>query len=383
MKKKIIRITTIPTSLRVLLKNQLRFMNSYYDVIAVTSEGKDFDEMLEEQDVIGYKVNMTRKITPLKDLISLFKLVRLFRKEKPFIVHTHTPKAGILGMLAAWVSGVPYRLHTVAGLPWLVAKGNRRRLLIFVEKLTYSCATQVYPNSFEMARIIGVNKLINPKKMKVIGNGSSNGIDLNFFSPNVLKEDKIQIRKRLNLPATVFIFCFVGRMVKDKGVNELVQAFVRLYEKCTDVHLLLVGPFEKELNPLRPEVEKTLLTHPAISFQGHQKDVRPFFAVSDALVFPSYREGFPNVVMQAGAMGLPSIVTDINGCNEIIMKGKNGIIIPPQNETALYDAMNYFFENRDEVKRMAANARGMIAGRYEQRIVWNALLKEYQSLENT
>lgn len=382
MQKKIIRITTVPTSLKILLQNQLRFINHYYEVIAVSADGKEFDEMLTEQGVKGYKVNMTRKITPIKDLFALFELIRLFRKERPFVVHTHTPKAGILGMLAARICGVPYRLHTVAGLPLLVAKGNKRRLLNLVERLTYFCATKVYPNSFEMKRIIEANKLASPGKLKVIGNGSSNGIDLDFFSLDSLQQTKEEIRRRWAIPAKAFVFCFVGRMVKDKGINELIHAFVKLYSHSANFHLLLVGGFEKNLDPLDVDVEKTIREHPAISFMDFQKDVRPFLAASDALVFPSYREGFPNVVMQAGAMGLPSIVTNINGCNEIIIEGKNGIIIPPQDETALYNAMNYFLENREDVKRMAANARDLIAGRYEQRIVWNTLLEEYQSLEH-
>ena len=160
-----------------------------------------------------------------------------------------------------------------------------------------------------------------------------------------------------------------------------MRAFVRLLQEKPDIHLLLVGNFESELDPLEENTRNLINQYTQIIAAGFQLDVRPFFVASDVLVFPSYREGFPNVVLQAGAMELPSIVTDINGCNEIIQDGINGKIIPPRDENALYEAMKWFYEHReDEVKRMAGNARPMIAERYEQHKVWEALLKEYQSL---
>ncbi|WP_302801262.1 glycosyltransferase family 4 protein [Parabacteroides goldsteinii] len=378
--KKIVRITTVSTSLRILLKGQLRYMNRYFDVVAISSK-EGFQEVLQEQGVRGYVVEMTRKITPFKDLISLFQLVRILLKEKPDIVHTHTPKAGLLGMLAAWIVRVPNRLHTVAGMPLLVATGNKRRLLDFMEKLTYACATKVYPNSFVMMDIIVSLKLAPFNKLKVIAQGSSNGIDTSYFSvQNTLpKED---LRCRWGIGTMDFVFVFVGRIVKDKGVNELVRSFVLLKSSYENIKLLLVGGFERELDPLAKDVEEKIDKDNSIITVGHQSDVRPFFSVADVLVFPSYREGFPNVVLQAGTMKLPSIVTDINGCNEIIQDGVNGKIILPRDEGALYNMMKWFYEHRnDEVKKMAERARPMIIERYEQHKVWEALLKEYCSLD--
>lgn len=372
-KQKIIRITTVPQSLKNLLRGQLRFMSQYYEVIAVSSDGDCFDEMLDEQGVRGVRIFMSRKITPFQDLISLYQLIRLFLKEKPDIVHTHTPKAGTLGMLAAWLTRVPNRLHTVAGLPLLVTTGPKRILLNWVEKLTYTCATKVYPNSFVMEQIILDNHFTRQSKLKVIANGSSNGIDTSYFASDLLE-------KKSDMKRDTFTFCFVGRIVKDKGINELVKAFTRLYEIYSGIELIIVGRFEKNLDPVLPEVEKQILDHPAIFFKGYQNDIRPFFKNTDVFVFPSYREGFPNVVMQAGAMGVPSIVTDINGCNEIIVDGMNGKIIPARDEDALYDMMHYFINNTEEVHRMADNAREMITTRYNQQFVWNSLFEEYKSL---
>lgn len=373
---KLIRITTVPGSLRTLLKGQLHYMNQYYDVVAVSSAGVFFDKMLKEQGVRGVRINMTRKITPIKDFIALCSLIRLFLKEKPDIVHTHTPKAGVLGMVAAKIVGIPLRLHTVAGLPLLVATGIKKKLLDWVERLTYICATNVYPNSFNLREIILRNGYAEEQKLKVIANGSSNGIDLDYFRRTETVCEQSKSYKNKNN----FTFCFVGRIVRDKGINELVSAFVRLHEHYSQVRLLLVGAYEKELDPVSPKTEELIINHPAIHFVGFQEDVRPFLVASDVLAFPSYREGFPNVVLQAGAMGLPSIVTDINGCNEIIIPNENGIIIPPRDVDALYKAMEYCLNHPDEVKRMAANARPLIASRYDQKMVWKALLEEYEQL---
>ena len=356
-------------------------MGQYYEIIAISSDGDCFEEMLQEQgNPKSYKVELTRRITPWQDLKALFTLMRIFRKERPLIVHTHTPKAGTVGLLAAWLAHVPIRMHTVAGLPLLVAKGPKRKLLDFVERITYACATNVYPNSFALRDIIIKYKLTKPSKLSVIANGSSNGIDTSYFSSESLTETKSELRKRLQISDDDFVFVFVGRVVKDKGMNELASAMNRLSGEYNHCKLLLVGPFETELDPLLPESESFFKNSKSVVYVGYQKDVRSYLAAADILVFPSYREGFPNVVMQAGAMGLPSIVTDINGCNEIIIEGKNGVIIPPKDADALYVAMKNFVENPDKVKALASNARQMIASRYEQKMIWNALLKEYQTL---
>ena len=178
-----------------------------------------------------------------------------------------------------------------------------------------------------------------------------------------------------------FVFIFVGRIVTDKGINELVEAFSKLNQEINAIKLLLVGPFEEDLNPLKPETLEIIKSHSSIISVGYQNDVRPYFSISNALVFPSYREGFPNVVMQAGAMNLPSIVSDINGCNEIIENNKNGIIIPVKNSTALFVAMKEFVQNSVSFQFMKSNSRSLIENRFEQKMVWESLLNEYESLE--
>ena len=384
--KKLIRITTVPLSLKVLLKGQLRFMASNgFDVKGVSSEGEELKEVHENEGIAVEAITMSRKITPFQDLKSLWEMWNFLRKEKPQIVHTHTPKAGIIGMLAARLAGVPHRLHTVAGLPLMEATGTKRKILNFVEKLTYSSATRVYPNSKGLYDFILQNNFTQSNKLKIIANGSSNGIDTAFFSPDQVTEiERVTLIEKLNIQPDDFVFVFVGRIVSDKGINELIKAFSELQaaenNEPAGIKLLLVGGLENDLDPLNPETLAEINQNKDIISVGFQRDVRSFFAIADALVFPSYREGFPNVVMQAGAMGLPSIVSDINGCNEIIIEGENGLIIPSKNVEKLKEKMLTLAKDKNLYTKLKGNSRRMIENRYEQSVVWNALLEEYEGL---
>ena len=377
---KLIRITTVPSSLRVLLRHQLKFMSAFYDVLAVSSPEKVLEEVAIHEGVRTASVEMTRSITPLKDLQALWKLYRLFKKEKPAIVHTHTPKAGLLGMMAGRLAGVPIRMHTVAGMPLMVSTGLKKRVLQRVERLTYSCATGVYPNSKNLAEYIFKNQFCKQKKLKVLGNGSSNGIDTDFFQLTpAIASSANDLKKRFHFRESDFVFLFIGRLVKDKGIEELVDAFIQLKKNHPEIKLLLVGPYEQELDPISENTISRIEIDPNIVHEDFQHDVRPYLAVSNALTFPSYREGFPNVPMQAGCFNLPLIVTDINGCNEIVEHGKNGLIIPVKDSAALSDAMLTLLADKLLYSTLEKNARQMIVGRYDQKKLWNLLLDEYQS----
>ncbi len=372
----------MPVSLENLLEGQLNFMQGEYEVIAVSSEKERLNKLGEKLGVRTYSVDMTREITPHKDISSLWELYRFFKREKPLIVHTHTPKAGVAGMMAAKMAGVPLRLHTLAGLPLLEAKGPKRKLLEIVEKLTFKCATKVYPNSKRIHDYVLEKKFISAEKLKVLGKGSSNGIDTNYFNPNNFeKSSKENFRKELSISKEDLVFVFVGRLVRDKGINELVRAFKLLNKEHSKIKLLLVGPFEESLDPLEPETVRIIANDNSIIAVGYKDDVRPYLAISDVLAFPSYREGFPNVVMQAGAMGLPAIVSDINGCNEIIIEGKNGTIVPAKSTDELYHAMKKMILDENWKNSLAHNARKTIKDNYERKDMWKAILAEYKHLE--
>jgi glycosyltransferase involved in cell wall biosynthesis len=380
---KIIRTSTIPLSLNVLLKGQLKFLSEFYDIVGVSSEGQLLDEVKQREGIKTIEVNMERGISPLKDLTSLYKLYKILKREKPVIVHSITPKAGLLTMLSGKMAGVPIRIHTFTGLIFPTRKGMVQKLLISMDKLLCSAATHIYPEG-EGVRKDLIDYKITSKSLKVIGNGNVNGIDLEHFSPGQITEaQKDLLKKELNIEDAHFVFVFVGRLVGDKGINELVKAFSHINKKENSQRqskLLLVGPLEQELDPLHPDTLREIENNPDIISVGFQKDVRPYFAISDALAFPSYREGFPNVVMQAGAMGLPSIVSDINGCNEIIIEDQNGAIVPVKNSEKLGEAMRKMKLDTDYYQKLKMNARSMIESRYEQSVIWNALLSEYKKL---
>lgn len=374
--EKLIRISTVPTSLNNFLKGQLKMLSAHYEVLAVSSPGNALDELAEREGVRVATVPMERHIFVIKDFVSLCRLIVLFARERPYIVHSMTPKAGLLAMVAAWITRVPVRMHTFTGLVFPTATGKMQKLLIMMDRITCFCATYINPEGEGVKRDLE-RFHITSKPLHIIANGNVRGIDLAYYD----RTREVMETARGIKTEGIFTFCFVGRLVKDKGINELVSAFVRLYAKYEDVHLILVGNFEEKLDPLKPETMEQIRNHPGIIYAGNQKDVRPYLVASDAFVFPSYREGFPNVVLEAGAMGLPSIVTDINGSNEIIIPYMNGVIIPSKNENILYDTMGWFYEHRrDEVKKMSENSRPLIAERYAQSMIWQALLSEYQSL---
>lgn len=380
-KNKIVRTSTIPLSLNILLKGQLEYLSQYFEVIGISSNGPELKETENREGIKTVPINMKRSISPLKDLISLITLYKVLKREKPLIIHSITPKAGLLSMMAAKLAGVPIRMHTFTGLIFPSKKGLLQKLLIKMDQLLCVCATHIYPEG-EGVKADLIKYKITKKPLKVIANGNVNGIDRSHFDPTLYStNDKKGLRQSLDISENDFVYIFVGRLVTDKGINELVEAFSEISKKHDQAKLLLVGPFEKELDPLKDATLKEINKNQNIITVGFKSDVRPYFAISDVLVFPSYREGFPNVVMQAGAMALPSIVSNINGCNEIIIEGENGTIIPAKDKKTLTEKMELFISDKILLENLSSKARGLIISRYEQQIVWNALLEEYQSLE--
>lgn len=375
---KLVRVVTVPMSF-MLLKGQLKFMSRHFNVIGVSS----FDDSIKDvEDYEGVKISnikLTRKITPLIDLVSLFKMIVFLIKEKPDIVHSHTPKAGLISMVASWIVRVPKRYHTVAGLPLMESKGIRKKILIFVERITYSCSSKVYPNSNLLKDYILKEIYYKPNKIKVIGSGSSNGIDLGYFNKEALKPDHLNdLKEQYQIQLDDFVYLFVGRIVKDKGINELLIAFDLLSKKYSKIKLLLVGNFEEELNPISNQSKTIIENNDRVFHVGFQKDVRPFFAISNVFVFPSYREGFPNVVLQSNAMEVPSIVSNINGSNEIVKNFYNGIIVPVKDTISLQSAMENLFVDQLLLNKLKSKTLESVA-LYSQEKIWYSLLEEYLS----
>lgn len=375
---KLIRTSTVPGSINTFCRGLLRELQEQegYEVVALSSPGEQLDEIASREGVKTIAVPMERHISPLKDLKSLFRLIKVFRREKPAMVHSITPKAGLLSMIAAWICRVPVRLHTFTGLVFPTAGGLTQKILILTDRITCACATHIVPEGEGVKNDL-LNYRITKKPLKVLGYGNIRGIDLRHFdrTPEVMTR-AAQIRKD-----DILTFLFVGRLVGDKGINELIAAFTRLNTEIPATRLLLVGTKEQDLDPLKPETLQEIETNPAIEAVGRQNDVRPWLAASDIFVFPSYREGFPNVVIEAGAMGLPSIVTDINGSREIISEGQNGTIIPPRDPEALYQAMRRLAQNPNLTAKMSEVSRSKVANRFEQGFVRDCLKKYYREIQ--
>ncbi|WP_138477143.1 glycosyltransferase family 4 protein [Dyadobacter bucti] len=377
-KIKLLRITTETYSMHILLKGQLNFMSQKgLEVYMASTPDAHVPALEEQQNAKFFPLPLSRELTPVKDLIALYHTIRLIQKLKPQIVHTHSPKAGVVGMLAAFLCSVPVKIHTVAGLPLMEVTGAKRKLLNFVESFTYWCADWVLPNSQELKKFILDHDFTRPSKVKVMGNGSSNGMDLAYFSitQDLLAEGEA-FRQEHGITEEHTILTFMGRLAFYKGINELVEAFQILQKKYSNLKLLLIGAPE-ELNPLKESTKNEVINNKDIISVGHQIDVRKFLAVSDIFVFPSYREGFPQALMQASAMGLPSVATNINGCNEILENGKTGILIEPKSVEAIVDAASQLLDDEQGRIIMAKAAQNFITTNFEQKKLWQMIYDFY------
>jgi glycosyltransferase involved in cell wall biosynthesis len=379
---KLIRITTAPLSLKYLLFNQMRYMKENgFDVIMVSSGGKEWPDLIKNDGCEHRIVHMTRKMTPFTDLKSLWQLYRLFKKEKPDIVHSHTPKAGLLAMLAAKFAGIKIRIHTIAGLRFMTATGMTRRILVSMEKITGNAAQYVWPNSYSLLNYIRQNNLASEKKLEVIGHGSSNGADLDRFSASALKPEKLnEIKQLLNYDEECFYILNMGRIVKDKGIDEVLRSFAVVHAADPKLRLVVLGAFEDDLDPISDEAREILKTHPAITHIDWSDDVEYFMHLSHLLIHASYREGFPNTLLQAGAMNCPVICSAIEGSIDIVTHNETGLLFRPGNADDLLEKLKYALSHSGEMKGYAANLRKKIEKYFSQQYLHACLKEKYLEL---
>jgi glycosyltransferase involved in cell wall biosynthesis len=379
---KIVRITTIPLSLRKLLTGQMQYMQEHgFEVIMMSADGEGKTEVEKAEKVPHIVIPMTRQITPFQDLYSLFLLTYHFFKIKPDIVHSHTPKAGLLAMLAAKIAGVPIRIHTIAGLRFMTVTGFKRTVLVSMEKLTYWAANHVWANSFSILEYAKIHKLCPPTKLDIIGKGSSNGIDLNKFSKNSLVEKEIEETKKLiNYSKDNIYLLSVGRMVKDKGIEELVIAFLAVQKVNTQLKLILLGPFEDELDPLSIETKTSIKNNKDIIHVHWSDKVENFMTIVNILIHPSHREGFPNVLLQAGAMECPIICSDIDGNIDIVRHQETGLLFKVKNIEDLVEKLKFALNNNDLLLRCKEMLFSEIKEKFDRKAVHQSILNQYLSL---
>ena len=374
---KIIRATTIPKSLDVFCRGILKKLSEKYEVVALSSPGEEMQAIAEREEVRTITVPMERHISPWKDIVALFRLIQVFRQERPTMVHSMTPKAGLLCMVAAWLTRVPVRVHTFTGLVFPTAKGLQRKLLMLTDSITCRCATYIIPEGEGVKNDL-IDYGITTKPLRVLGFGNVMGVDMHIYS----RRPEVMEKARLLRDEHSFTFLFVGRIVRDKGINELCEAFDMLSKEYPQARLLLVGWREDALDPVSDETLALIDSNPSIDDVGEVwgDDLLAYYAAADCFVLPSYREGFPNTVLEAGAMGLPSIVTDINGSREIIVENENGMIVPPRDADALFVAMRRMINDDRRRSYMASNARNMIGCRFEQGFVRQCLFDFYDTI---
>ena len=377
MKPKLFITTTAARTLPF-FKGQTKLWNEVFDVCAISSEKENLINFAQTEGIRYSYMPMHREISLISDVCCLIHFIWLFIKERPYIVHGNTPKASMLSMVAAWLTRRPVRIYMCHGLRYQTTTGNLRRILMFMEKLSCSCATQVICVSEGVRKQLVTDGLCKEGKGKVVGYGTAGGIDVDYFARESISgiSDK---RAELEIPQDDFVFSFVGRIVKDKGINELVAAFDKLSQDH-DVSLILVGPQERDLDSIDMKTEEMIRDNNHIHAVGGQTDVRPYLAASDAFVLPSYREGVGMVLLEANAMGVPCIASDIIGCNDVVTVGVNGELVQPRNVESLYQKMKEWVEHREGVAELAKRCRNYVCSRYSSEDVKMAYYQELKSL---
>ncbi|MFD1020250.1 glycosyltransferase family 4 protein [Thalassobacillus hwangdonensis] len=370
---KVLHMTTVPISL-YFLENQLKFLQkSGFEVHVLSSPGEALTDVVGKENVIGHEVWIEREISIVQDLKSLWRVFRIIRNERFDIVHVHTPKAALIGMLAAKAAGVKVRIYHVHGLPYMTKVGAKRMLLQTIEKLTCSLASRVYTVSHSLRDFICENKLVNTEKASTIHNGSINGLDTTIkFNPASYSLS----RHDLKLKESDRVLGFVGRIVRDKGIVELLEAWRVLKNRQEDLKLVIAGKMEEP--SLTDSAYKEIENDPDILYVGECDNVAPYYSLMDVLVFPTYREGFGLVAIEAMAMGVPVIASNVLGCVDTIEDGKNGFLIEPRSVTGIVEKVAYYLDHPEIRTAHGASGQHLVRMKYDQHTIWNALLEDYK-----
>jgi glycosyltransferase involved in cell wall biosynthesis len=382
IKEKLVICTTVPDTILYILKGQPKYLNQYFEVVIITCKSDKNKIIADYEGVRVYEVAFKRNINLFFDLTALFQMIFLLIQLKPRIIHSYTPKAGLITMLASWVNMVPIRIHTFTGLIFPNQNGIKKRILILIDRLTCLCSTKIIPEGKGVMKDL-ISYKITDKHLEIIGNGNISGVDTKYFSNTSVEYDTSQKILGINNEFLInkFVYCFIGRLNKDKGISELYNAFVTLPENTC---LLIAGELDMEGNSISLDLYDKLKNHNRIFCLGFVKDVRYVLKLSNILVLPSYREGFPNVLLQALSMGVPVIATNVNGCNEIVLNNFNGWLVEPKNHLQLTKKMLFVITiSTSYFEIIRNNSRQSIIDRYEQVFYRNELFQTYKDLVTT
>ncbi len=375
---RLVHIMTVSESL-LFLRGQVGYMKERgFEVVCITSPGEYRSRFAELEGIPVHAVEMPRRITPWRDLMALAAICRLLITIRPHIVHAHTPKGGILGMIAAWVVGVPVRLYHMRGLPFVTASGVKRWLLMSTERLACTLSHRTLCVSSSVREVALEHRLCQPGKISVLGRGSGNGVDADHRFNGVELPTAVRdaTRRRYGIPSDALVLGFVGRLVKSKGVVELAGAWTALREEFPTLHLLVVGPSEKR-DAIPGELEATLRSDPRVRFIGEEWDIPPLYAAMDVLALPTHREGFPNVLLEAAAMRIPVVATHVPGCTDAVQDQLTGLLVPPYDAAQLAAAIRRYLADPDLRRRHGAAGREWVLQEFRPQRIWQALYQEY------
>lgn len=376
---RICRIVTVPLTFATLLHDQIQFLaRRGLSMTLLSSSEPLLFQVAQDLGVEHQTVGLVRKIDPFRDLGALFKMAAIFRRGAYAIAHSSTPKAGLIAALAGRLARVPIRLHTYTGQVWVEKMGLSRWVLKTCDTLIARLDTHCYADSRSQLEFLVREKVVPRSKISVLGDGSISGVDLGRFNPeSVLPGTRTEIRNALGIPESGSVIIFVGRVTRDKGVCELVTAFAMLQDRYPDLHLILVGPFEPERDPLPAEILRQIEAHPYIHSIGFRKDVERYLAASDIFCLPSYREGFGSVIIEAGAMGLPSVATRVVGLVDAVIAGETGLLVPTKDIRALEEALERLIVDTNLRHRMGEAARTRSVDFFDADRVNELVRKEY------
>ncbi len=378
---RICRTATVPFFLQNHLREQIRAtVAAGHEVTLVSSAGQEVAALKNLPGIRFHQIEIPREIAPVRDLIALWHLFRLFRRERFDVVHSTTPKAGMLTAIAAYLARVPIRLHTFTGQVWMEKRGLVRFLAKAGDRVTAALNTQCYADSFSQRDFILAERVAKPSQIRVLGSGSLAGVDLRRFDLAAWVPRREAIRAELGLPVGAKVISFIGRLTRDKGLDELVSAFQALRNRGMNCVLLLIGPQDTDWDTLSPKARQAIEHDPAIRSMGYSSEPERFLAVTDVFCLPSYREGFGNVVIEAAAMGVPTVGTDIVGLRDSIVDGETGVLVPPKDAAALAKALDRLLADEPQRARIGEQARARAVAQFDAQIVNAGVIAEYQRL---
>lgn len=375
---KLVHITTVPQSL-FFMTGQVGFMKKRgFEIHGLSSPGEILSRFAKQEGVAVYPVEMPRRITPLQDLAAVVRIVRMLRQVKAQIVHSHTPKGGVLGMIGAWLAGVPVRIYHMRGLPFTTASGWKRHVLIWSERIACGLAHRVLCVSSSIRQLAIETRLCSPEKITILARGSGNGVDAagRFNGERVSDSIKEETRRRCNIPPGALVLGFIGRVVLNKGIVELAEAWAHLRQEFPNLHLLIVGPYEPQ-DPIPADVDQVLRSDPRVHLIGEDWNVVPLYSVMDVLALPTYREGFPNTLLEAAAMKVPVVATEVPGCADAVQDGMTGFLVPPYDGRRLAEAIRMYLSDPELRRRHGETARQWVLQEFCPQRIWEAVHDEY------